>query len=208
MNELDAYLTHTGIKGMKWGIRRDRNRPGGADGKEESTKIVDNRSKLRKNLDSLKREREWKKVLKDIDHMSTNDISTVTKRISLENSLKKLSKSKIARAKDKQDYLNRDKMSNDELSRKIVRLRAKENLYNTIRDASKEQRELGERVVNVAGNIAFKYAKTKIRPSLKDIYDTSMDKKIKPVKDLVKEEAAERIKKKIDELNKKPQSTP
>jgi hypothetical protein len=26
-------LTHHGIKGMRWGVRRDRNRPGGADGK-------------------------------------------------------------------------------------------------------------------------------------------------------------------------------
>jgi len=26
-------LTHHGIKGMQWGVRRDRNRPGGADGK-------------------------------------------------------------------------------------------------------------------------------------------------------------------------------
>lgn len=42
MHELDArvdeVLTHYGIKGMRWGVIRDRDQPGGADGKSEKAK--------------------------------------------------------------------------------------------------------------------------------------------------------------------------
>lgn len=173
----EEVLKHVGIKGMKWGVRRDRNRPGGADGKEESTKIKDKRGKLAKTLDSMKRERQWKTVLKDIDKLSTKDITTIAKRVSLENNLKSLSKSKIATKKDKEDYLRRDKMSSDELSRKVIRLRAKENLYKTVRDASKEQREFGQKVVDIGSSLGIKYAVTRTRITPQDIFKAVADPK-------------------------------
>lgn len=155
---------------MKWGVRRNSNRPGGADGKEESTKIVDNRGKLRKNLDSMKRERQWKGILKEMDKLTTKDIGVVKKRLDLENSLKSLSKSKVANKKDKDDYLRREHMSDAELQRKVVRLRAKDGLHKSVMDASKEQREMGIKIAQVGASLGVKYAVNK-KLGPKDFFD-------------------------------------
>ncbi len=169
--DLDEFLQHHGVKGMKWGVRRNSNRPGGADGKPDA-KDVKGRNKIGKHLDSWKRERDWSKALKNLDKMSTKDINSLSKRIQLENDLKRLSKAKgVGSSKDKQDYLNRAKMSEQELSRKVVRLRAKENLSRNIREASRRQREVGEKVVKIGSSLAINYAvKKSITP--KDIFDS------------------------------------
>lgn len=179
MPDLDDVLQHVGVRGMKWGVRRDRSRPGGADGVEESTKPKDTRGKLRKNLDSLKRERDWNKVVKEIDSLTTPQINAVAKRITLENDLKKLSKGPAGRKKDRDDYLRRDRMSDSELNRKVVRLRAKENLKRSVGEASKEQREFGQRVTKAAGELAVKYAFTrKLGPDdFMSAYNTAKDTK-------------------------------
>ena len=101
----EDVLNHAGIKGMRWGVRRNRNRPGVADGAEESTKIKDTRGKLEVKISSMKRERQWKKVLDDMDKLDTKDITKVSKRITMENDLKRLSKSTVGKTKDKDDYL-------------------------------------------------------------------------------------------------------
>lgn len=154
----DDILQHAGIKGMRWGVRRNRSRPGGADGKEESTKVVDRRSKLAVKVSSMSRERQWKKVLNDMDKLDTKDITKVTKRITMENDLKRLAKSSVGKAKDKDDYLRRDKMSDAELIRKITRLRAKDSLKKSTLEATREQREFGEKVVQIGSSIGVKYA--------------------------------------------------
>lgn len=194
MHKLDEALKHSGVKGMRWGVRRNSDRPGGADGKEESEKVKDTRGKIRKKLDSMKRERQWSKVLREIDTMSTKDISVVTKRVTLENSLKNLSKSKVATKKDKEDYLRREHMSDAELSRKVTRLRAKDGLHKAVRDASKEQREFGEKVVQVASSVGIKYAingrPKDARDIFKDVFEASKKPKEnadKAKKDLLKE---------------------
>lgn len=166
-------LEHTGVKGMKWGVRRNRNQPGGADGKPDAGETRNRkRVSLNDKLHSLKREREWQKVLRNMDELSTQDISKVAKRIGLENDLKSLSKSKIASAKDKRDYLHRDKMSDEELSRKVIRLRAKDNLHKKVKDASKEQREFGMKVVHIGSSLGIKYVLLKKSFEPKDLLDT------------------------------------
>lgn len=170
----DEVLKHVGIKGMRWGVRRNRNRPGGADGKEESEKVVDKRSNLTKKMDSMKRERQWNKVLKNMNELNTKEITTVTKRIQLENNMKTLSKSKVGTKKDRDDYLRRANMSDAELSRKVIRLRAKDGLRKAVRDASKEQRDFGESVVRIGGSLGVKYTIKKSmgqKLSPKDIFD-------------------------------------
>lgn len=163
MHKLDELLAHSGVKGMKWGVRHDQPASGTTKPKE--------RGKVAKHLDSLSRERQWHKTLKEVDKMSTKDINTVTKRIAMENSLKRLSKTKMATKKDKQDYLRRHEMSDQELARKISRLQAKDSLHKTVKEASKEQRELGLKVAQVGGSLGVKYAiNRKITP--KDVYET------------------------------------
>lgn len=154
MHKLDELLKQSGVKGMKWGVRHD-DRP--AKGPEKG--------KIGKHVDSLKRERQWKQAVKQVHTMSTKDINTVKKRIDLENELKVQSKSKMATKKDKEDYLRRHEMANDELSRKVTRLKAKNALYESVRAASKEQREFGIKLAQTGSSIALKLAtKQKLGP--------------------------------------------
>lgn len=211
MQELNDFLQHTGIKGMRWGVRRNRNRPGGADGVVEVNKKVDKpKGKLSQKLDSMKREREWVKVLRDLDNISTKELKKITTRVKLENSMKALSKSPVAKQKDKQDYLNRHKMDDLELARKVARLQAKNGLYTEIRNASKEQREFGEKVVNVASNLAFKYVKTKYvdkgQMTLKDTVDILA--KPKTLKKYIKDEGKNEFNKQVEKRSKQPNPTP
>lgn len=203
MHKLDkALLNHSGIKGMQWGVRRNRNRPGGADGKEESVKVVDKRGVLRKKLDSMKRERQWKQILKDFDKLNTKDVKVVTKRIEAENSLKKLSRD-VGDKKDKADYLRRENMSDAELSRKVTRLRAKDSLHKAVGEASKEQREFGEKVVNIAKAVSLKLAVKKVtgKPiEAKDLLD--IVKKPKENADKSKKDLQDEIIEKLKRQNR------
>jgi hypothetical protein len=156
MHKLDEFIAHSGVKGMHWGVRHDEH--AALNPKDPNAKPP---GKIKKHVSSLKRERQWKSVIKDIDKLSTKDINTIKKRIDLENSLKKLSKSKLATPAERQAYLHRHDMSNDELQRKITRLQAKENLHESISKASKEQREFGIKVLQTAGSVGIKYATNK-----------------------------------------------
>lgn len=172
--KLNSSLQHTGVKGMKWGIRRDYTQRGGADGKLDA-KDKPIRTAIGKHLKSLKREREWKSVLREMDSMSTKDITELTKRVSLENALKHLSRSKVGTKSDKQDYLRRERMDNQELSRKVTRLKAKESLHNAVSSASKEQREFGQKAVQIGGSLGIKYVLKKSEGKsigFKDVFDT------------------------------------
>jgi hypothetical protein len=64
----------------------------------------------------------------------------------------------MATKKDKEDYLHRHEMSNEELTRKIARLQAKESLHKAVKKASKEQIEIGKKVAQTAGSIGVNYA--------------------------------------------------
>lgn len=200
MHKLDDVLQHAGIKGMKWGVRRDTDAEGGADGKTDpkgDKSPTKDMGKIGKKLYSMKRERQWNKTLHQVDSMSTKDISIVTKRINMENNLKSLSKTKIATTKDKDDYLRRHEMDNQELSRKVTRLQAKDSLLKAVQSSSKEQREFGLKVVQVGGSLGVKYATTRtITP--KDIFDavknpkSSADKAKKDVMTKITEKAQQR----------------
>jgi hypothetical protein len=179
-------LHHHGVKGMHWGRRKDNHGLGTTSGETKVLKTSD-KSKLRQHLDSLKRERDWHKVIGQMDNMSTKDIRIVSKRVGLENNLKTLSKSrvgmtKIGTAKDKQDYLRRHEMSDQELARKVARLQAKENLVKSVKTASKEQREVGVKAVKAVGSLGLKYATTK-KINVKDIFDAVDNPTIKTKQD-------------------------
>lgn len=176
---MDDMVLHDGVKGMKWGVVKWR-KPSGASGKKDSKDPVAKKSKessgIKQHWDSKKREREWSKILKDVGTMNTKDIATTTRRLSLENEFKKLSKSKVATAKDKKGYLNREKMGDQELTRKVTRLRAINALNSQVTLASKEQREFGKRVVMTGGAIGLKYALNK-KVSVGDVYESVVNPK-------------------------------
>lgn len=166
----ESVIKHYGVLGMKWGVRRDR-----------SGQIT-----VRDRLKSLSRERQWKKVIGNVDNLSTEDISKLAKRVGLENDLKRLAKGPAGKKKDKADYVKRDQIDDESLNRKVMHLRAKENLIKQVSNASKEQRELGEKIVNASGNLAIAYAKNKsLTP--KDLFDAITDPKDIGAVDVIKE---------------------
>lgn len=189
-NDTKDTIQHFGVKGMRWGVRKDR----GSGGNSKVT--------IRERAGSLKRERQWSKVLKEADNMTNEQLNAVAKRVGLENDLKRLVKeSRMATKSDKADYTRRKDMDDTELMERVNRLRAKDNLSKRVREASKEQRELGEKVVNVGSNIALKYVSNKPVTG-KDIFDAIVnpDKEAKKKLDnRIRDEAVKRI---VDSVTK------
>lgn len=162
MNELDD-LQHAGTKGMKWGVIKWR-KPGGKSGKKRP-------GRLKQEWDSAKRERHWKKVVGNVHNLTTKEISTVARRAGLENEYKKLAKTKA----DKQSYRLREKMSDQELNRKVGRLRAINSLKSQSDSATKRQKELGMRIAQTGGSLALKAylgKKTGDKITIGDIYES------------------------------------
>lgn len=194
MKELDELLQHHGVKGQKWGvIRKGQNGIKSASKKVANSKTV---TRVKEEVGSLKRERSWGKKLADVDNMSTKQISKVAQRIQMENDLKRLSKNKtVGSVKDKADYRSRGKMSDEELGRKVGRLRAKENLHRTVNEATKSQIDFGKRVVGSAGPLAVKYVLgQKIGPQ--DLFNAATNAKSAQSK--AKQDVAKEFMKKVN----------
>lgn len=167
--ELEELLLQSGVKGMKWGKHKANVSAGvkkaGEKTKEVATKAT---SKVKPHIDSIKREHSWKKTLKNADKMSTKEIQKLSSRAQLENDLKRLSKKKklgstkdIGTSKDKKDYLNRANMSDQELHRKVQRLRVKSSLNRNANDATTKQKEIAKKVLHIAAPLVLQYALTK-----------------------------------------------
>lgn len=152
MKNMDEFLQHHGVKGMKWGVIKSKLSKG-----QNGNKAPKKPGRIKEELSSLKRERSWKKIAKNMDSLSTKDINALSRRAQMENDLKRLSKSSVGSSKDKTNYRRRDKMSDQELSRKITRLRAKDQLSRQAKEASKEQLAFGKKVVEVVGPYAVSY---------------------------------------------------
>lgn len=168
--QLNETLQHHGVKGQKWGVIRKRN----LSAKSSTPKKP---SRVKKEIDSIKREKSWNKILKDVNNMSTKEIQAHANRAQLENEYKRLvKKSDISSKKDKADYLRRDKMSEQELRRKVTRLRAKDSLNRSAKEATKTQRAFAKKVADKAAPLAIKYA-LKGSISKEDIMDTFINPK-------------------------------
>jgi hypothetical protein len=192
--ELEEVLQHYGVKGMKWGKHiksagssaKSGVKKVGTKTKEAADKVA---SKAKPHIDSIKRENSWKKQLNNASNMSTKQLQKVANRAQLENDLKRLSrKSNVGSSKDKKDYLKRGKMDDAELSRKVQRLRAKDNLLRNSNDATKAQKELAKKIIKVAAPLAISLA-VNGKISQKDIFEAVTNpggSKSKAVKAVIK----------------------
>ena len=99
MKEMSDYISHFGVKGMKWGIRRYQNRDGSL--------TPEGRKRYGRSEDSEK-VRELRK--KPVSAMSNQELETVIRRMNLERQYRDLKSSEInsgkKKAKEVLDYAN------------------------------------------------------------------------------------------------------
>lgn len=141
-------LKHYGVKGMKWGVRKSRD-------KSPST--------ISRHISSAKRDIGYRKKLKDLSNMTDEEIKSTTDRIRRENDLKRLTATK--RKKTSDAYLDRAKLSDEELKQKVDRLQLEENLKKQVSTAQKPYKDAAKKFIKSAVNIGLDVAGDKFSPT-------------------------------------------
>lgn len=136
-----ADVMHYGIKGMRWGVRR----PVGPDGL-----VTGSVKSAARNLSNLKNVRN-----KELKSLTNEELRSRVDRVSKENRLKKLSRSK----EDKRAYKSRGSMSDKELNERVERLQLEATLRSESLKSNKETIKLVNDALQQAGNWAVKEAK-------------------------------------------------
>lgn len=170
----DENLKHYGVPGMKWGIRRYQPYPKGKGHKGKflgKVKRAVSNSRIAQNIRSRSREGKAYLSKKNLDKMSTREIQEKARRMQLENDMKSLARTR----KEKKDYRNRGNMSDQELLRKVDRLRAKELYNQNANKAGEDFRKAGQRVAKTATDLSIRYQMNKGDLSTKDLYDSIMN---------------------------------
>ena len=144
---LDTQLQHFGVKGMKWGVRKSRT---SKDRASETTPKP--KSKLRKYIDSNKREIGMLNMVKDLDGLSDNEIRNRINRVRNENDMKAIlnnaDRALPKRRKDlREEYFNRANLTDAQLQERVNRLKLEENLRKEVVRATRSQREAANEVI-------------------------------------------------------------
>ena len=156
----DMQLEHFGVKGMKWGRRKD--------GASETTPKP--KSTLRKYVDSNRRELGMRKMLKDVDTLPDAEVVRRVNRVRNENDFRRaIDKTAFVNNKRRkqlrEEYFNRENMSDSELQERVRRLNLEDNLRREVVRASKPQREAANELIkSVSTHTLDKYTdpKTKV----------------------------------------------
>ena len=162
---LDTQLQHVGVKGMKWGVRKSRK---SKDRASETTPKP--KSTLRKYVDSNRRELGMNKMLKDVDTLPDSEVVRRVNRVRNENDFRRAIDNTAfvnnkRRKQLREEYFNRENMSDAELQERVRRLNLEDNLRREVVRASKPQREAANELIkSVSTHTLDKYTdpKTKV----------------------------------------------
>ena len=162
---LDTQIQHVGVKGMKWGVRKSRK---SKDRASETTPKP--KSTLRKYFDSNRRELGMNKMLKDVDTLPDAEVVRRVNRVRNENDFRRAidNTAFVDRKRKKalrEEYFNRENLSDDELQERVRRLNLEDNLRREVIRASKPQREAANELIkSVSTHTLDKYTdpKTKV----------------------------------------------
>lgn len=157
MNEVEEfYLQHFGVKGMKWGVRKNASR-------------VKNR--VKREVGSFKRERSQLKI-KDPSKMTDSELKKTLNRNRLENQFKTEVRktSKIGNGRDQEGldrkaanrnaYLDRGSLSDTQLKAKVERIRSENQLVQEANRINRKSLEVGKSFVSGVGSSVLKDAMT------------------------------------------------
>ena len=144
---LDSQLQHVGVKGMKCGVRKSRTSKDRAS--EQTPKP---KSTLRKYVDSNRRELGMNKLVKDVNSLPDSEVIRRTNRVRNENDFRRAidNTAFVDRKRRKQlreEYFNREKLSDAELQERVRRLNLEDNLRREVVRASKPQREAANELI-------------------------------------------------------------
>ena len=144
---LDTQLQHFGVKGMKWGVRKSRT---SKDRALETTPKP--KSTVRKYVDSNRRELGMNKLLKDVHTLPDAEVVRRVNRVRNENDFRRAidNTAFVDRKRRKQlreEYFNREKLSDVELQERVRRLNLEDNLRREVVRASRPQREAANELI-------------------------------------------------------------
>ena len=144
---LDTQLQHVGVKGMKWGVRKSRK---SKDRASETTPKP--KSTLRKYVDSNRRELGMNKMLKDVDTLPDAEVVRRVNRVRNENDFRRAIDNTAfvnnkRRKQLRDEYFNRENLSDSELQERVRRLNLEDNLRREVVRASKPQREAANELI-------------------------------------------------------------
>ena len=162
---LDTELQHVGVKGMKWGVRKSRT---SKDRASETTPKP--KSTVRKYIDSNRRELGMNKLVKDVHTLPDAEVVRRVNRVRNENDFRRAIDNTAfvnnkRRKQLREEYFNRENMSDAELQERVRRLNLEDNLRREVVRASKPQREVANELIkSVSTHTLDKYTdpKTKV----------------------------------------------
>ena len=168
-DDVEETIEHHGVKGMKWGVRRYQPYPKGqrnagkfidaSKNKGGSSQNGNKVSGVKGAIRSKGRELSMVAAQREIKNLTTKDAQTVLSRAQLENRFKRLSSTpNVGTTKSKEEYLNRENMSNEELKRKVDRLQLSDNMRVESRKANQEAIDMGKKIAAIAAPIAVQVA--------------------------------------------------
>ena len=149
-------IQHYGVKGMKWGVRRYQPYPKGSRNAGKFMDIQkqagDRKISVSSGIRSKGREITMARAQREIKNLSTSDAKKVVSRAQLENRFRKLTRTPNVGLNRKNigEYLNRDTMGNEELSRKVERLQLADNMRQEARSVNPEIIDLGKKAAAIA----------------------------------------------------------
>lgn len=157
---IDEEITHYGVKGMKWGVRKSV--------KNTVNNTVKNLKKLPYDpTDGNPKDNTGKMIKRNVrfrtnhklKNMSDEELIKQTERLRLENNLKRLTKT-INRPDTKSTFQNRDKYSNEELIKITKRLQLEANMKMEISNSRSTAYKMATNTLkNVSTSAATNYLK-------------------------------------------------
>lgn len=184
MNKVEDFIQHYGVKGMRWGVRRYQPYPKGEGHRGKflgkAKRAVGNNVAVQEIKSRI---REGKALLSkgNVNKMTTRELQQKTRRLQLENDMKRLTPKvrsvqwtrggRKRAKKERADYRRRGDMTDQELVRKVKRLRAKDLYNQNANKAGKDVKDAGKRIVNSAVALGASYKAKGGNMSMSDIYD-------------------------------------